>query len=152
MKLQVRDMTQHLRLFNTMVEKQLFKKISYMKKPELVANMKKYFTETQHKGETIYVPKLDEKIKLSELKEKFYQIAPKENRNKKKEAPKKVEKKEDDVIGGGIKVIKIKDKTNVKGKLKYVAYNPKKDKPKRLYETPDGKLYRKVIMLSSKKK
>ncbi len=94
MKIQVRDMTKHLRLFNTMIEGELFKNISYMKKPELEKNFNKYFKAEDYKGKTIYMPQWKGKINLPRTvtREKFHAIAPKGGMKTK--AKKKVEKKE----------------------------------------------------------
>ena len=94
MKIQVRDMTKHLRLFNTMIEGELFKNISYMKKPELEKNFNKYFKAEEYKGKTIYMPQWKGKINLPRTvtREKFHAIAPKGGMKTK--AKKKVEKKE----------------------------------------------------------
>ena len=92
MKLQVRDMTKHLRLFNTMLESKLFKNISYMKKPELEKNFNKYFKAEEYKGKTIYYPQWKGKLNLlsAVIRKKFHEIAP-EDKKKKKPAPSKKE-------------------------------------------------------------
>jgi len=82
-----------------MIEGELFKNISYMKKPELEKAISKYFKAEEYKGKTIYVPKLKKKInkKLSDLKDRFHAIAPKGGikTKAKKEEEKKEEKKEE---------------------------------------------------------
>jgi hypothetical protein len=97
MKIQVRDMTKHLRLFNTMIEGELFKNISYMKKPELEKNFNKYFKAEDYKGKTIYMPQWKGKINLpgNVTREKFHAIAPKGGMRMRTKAKKEAEKKEE---------------------------------------------------------
>ena len=89
MKLQVRDMAKHLRLFNTMIEGSLFKNISYMKKPELEKNFNKYFKAEEFKGKTIYYPQFKGKLNLLPplIREKFHKIAPEDKKKKKPSKP-----------------------------------------------------------------
>lgn len=79
----VRDMTAHLRMFNNLVRDELFKNVSYSKKPDLVKEMKKYFVTKEHikdgQKKLIFVPKKNINLKINisddKLADMFHKVS-----------------------------------------------------------------------------